>query len=95
MAENAKEQTSALGESDSKDSSVVSKGTSGSQPQSTNPLHEDGNVQLKGKNTFAVPRAIRPLGWVDKNKSKTEVAEQGDDEKAKSNDEFRKMFLKK
>ncbi|GFY94665.1 similar to EMBRYO DEFECTIVE 140 [Actinidia rufa] len=95
MAENTKEQTSALGESDSKDSSVVSEGASGSQPQSTNPRHEDGNVQLKGKNTFAVPRAIRPLGWVDKNKSKTEVAEQGDDEKAKSNDEFRKMFLKK
>ncbi|PSS19003.1 Squamous cell carcinoma antigen recognized by T-cells 3 like [Actinidia chinensis var. chinensis] len=93
--ENTKEQTSALGESDSKDSSVVSEGASGSQPQSTNPWHEDGNVQLKGKNTFAVPRAIRPLGWVDKNKSKTEVAEQGDDEKAKSNDEFRKMFLKK
>ena len=94
MAENAKEQTSALGESDSKDSSVVSKDASGSQPQSTTPRHEDGNVQLKGKNIFAVPRAIRSLGWVDKNKPKTVVAEEGEDEKPKSNDEFRKMFLK-
>ncbi|PSS00319.1 Squamous cell carcinoma antigen recognized by T-cells 3 like [Actinidia chinensis var. chinensis] len=93
MAENANEQTSALGESDSKDSSVVSKDALGSQPQST-PRHEDGKVQLKGKNIFAVPRAIRPLGWVDKNKPKTVVAEEGEDEKPKSNDEFRKMFLK-
>lgn len=47
------------------------------------------NIQIKGKNTFAVPRNVRPLGWIS-NKPKNE-----DDEKPKSNDEFRKMFIKK
>lgn len=46
------------------------------------------NIQLKGKNTFAVPRNVRPLGFTA-NKPK---AEEGD-EKPKSNDEFRKMFI--
>ena len=46
------------------------------------------NIQLKGKNTFAVPRNVRPLGFTT-NKSK---AEEGD-EKPKSNEEFRKMFI--
>ncbi|MED6206455.1 hypothetical protein PIB30_026784 [Stylosanthes scabra] len=41
------------------------------------------------KNTFAVPRNVRPLGFTA-NRSKTEE----DDEKPKSNDEFRKMFIR-
>lgn len=51
----------------------------------------------KGKNTFAVPRAIvRPLGWTDKNKPKTERnQEQEEDLNPKSNDEFRKMLLER
>jgi hypothetical protein len=47
------------------------------------------DVQIKGKNTFAVPRNVRALGWTA-NKPKTEEG----DEKPKSNDEFRKMFMK-
>ncbi|GKV31604.1 hypothetical protein SLEP1_g40281 [Rubroshorea leprosula] len=49
------------------------------------------NIQLKGKNTFAVPRNVRALGWTA---NKPRTVEEGD-EKPKSNDEFRKMFLKK
>ncbi|XP_042509055.1 squamous cell carcinoma antigen recognized by T-cells 3 isoform X2 [Macadamia integrifolia] len=49
----------------------------------------EDRVQLKGKNTFAVPRTlVRPLGW-----SKNEQTSEGD-EKPKSNDEFREMLLK-
>ncbi|KAL2342286.1 hypothetical protein Fmac_010226 [Flemingia macrophylla] len=47
------------------------------------------NIQLKGKNTFAVPRNVRPLGFTA-NKPKTE----DEDEKPKSNEEFRKMFIR-
>jgi RNA recognition motif-containing protein len=46
------------------------------------------NMQFKGKNTFAVPRNVRPLGYTA-NKPK---AEEGG-EKPKSNEEFRKMFI--
>lgn len=49
-----------------------------------------GHVQLVGRNTFAVPRNLaRPLGWSD-NESRPEGGEQ-----PKSNDEFRKLLLKK
>ncbi|KAJ1385724.1 RNA-binding domain superfamily [Sesbania bispinosa] len=47
------------------------------------------NIQLKGKNTFAVPRNVRPLGFT----AKSPKAEEGD-EKPKSNEEFRKMFIR-
>ncbi|KAK7258271.1 hypothetical protein RIF29_23842 [Crotalaria pallida] len=47
------------------------------------------SVQLKGKNTFAVPRNVRPVGFLA-NKPKAGVV---GDEKPKSNDEFRKMFI--
>lgn len=97
MSEHANGQTSTVGESDPKeDKSDASKGTTGGHhPKSTTP-HNDGDiVQLKGKNTFAVPRTVRPLGWTDKSKPKTEGAEEGEDEKPKSNNEFRKMLLKK
>uniref|UniRef100_A0A6N2KJS8 LSM-interacting domain-containing protein n=1 Tax=Salix viminalis TaxID=40686 RepID=A0A6N2KJS8_SALVM len=53
-------------------------------------LKSDDNIQFKGKNIFAVPRNVRTLG-LSANKSKT--VEEGD-EKPKSNDEFRKMFIK-
>lgn len=54
--------------------------------------YEIENVRLKGKNTFAVPRNVKPLGWAQ-NKPKKDTAEPSD-ETPKSNDEFRKMFLK-
>ncbi|XP_052192955.1 uncharacterized protein LOC127801673 isoform X2 [Diospyros lotus] len=91
---NASGTPSAVGESDSQNSSTVAKGSAGTQPQSAN-HRGDGNIQLTGKNTFAVPRAVRPLGWTDKNRKKPEEAQEGEDEKPKSNDEFRKMFLKR
>lgn len=64
---------------------------SGSQeaPQ-TATLKSEDNIQFKGKNIFAVPRNVRTLG-LSANKLKT--VEEGD-EKPKSNDEFRKMFIK-
>ncbi|XP_058215043.1 uncharacterized protein LOC131326319 [Rhododendron vialii] len=97
MSKHANGQTSTVGESDPKeDKSDTSKGaTGGHDPKSTNPHNDGDNIQLKGKNTFAVPRTVRPLGWTDKNIVKMEVAEEGEDEKPKSNDEFRKMLLRK
>lgn len=50
--------------------------------------HRVDNVQIKGKNTFAVPRTVKPLGWTA-NEPKTE-----EDETPKSNEEFRKMLFK-
>lgn len=64
---------------------------SGSQEASqTATLKSDDNIQFKGKNIFAVPRNVRTLG-LSANKLKT--VDEGD-EKPKSNDEFRKMFIK-
>ncbi|CAO2829854.1 unnamed protein product [Amaranthus hypochondriacus] len=48
-------------------------------------------IQLRGKNTFAVPRNLKLL---DRNTSKPKAAE-GEDETPKSNDEFRQMLLQK
>ncbi|XP_021751475.1 squamous cell carcinoma antigen recognized by T-cells 3-like isoform X2 [Chenopodium quinoa] len=52
--------------------------------------HDIDRVQLKGKNTFAVPRNVRPLGF-----KAIKPKDEGDDEKPKSNDEFRNLLLKK
>ncbi|XP_021298484.1 squamous cell carcinoma antigen recognized by T-cells 3 [Herrania umbratica] len=75
------------GSSASKESVESPKGSR--VPQSTASKRVE-NFQLKGKNTFAVPRNVRPLGWTS---NKPETREEGD-EKPKSNDEFRKMFMK-
>jgi len=48
------------------------------------------SIQFKGKNTFAVPRNVRALGYTE-NKPKAEVG----DEQPKSNEEFRKMFIQR
>ncbi|KAL9251928.1 Squamous cell carcinoma antigen recognized by T-cells 3-like protein [Drosera capensis] len=67
--------------------------------QGKKPQAEKGkspNIQLKGKNTFAAPRAItrrqtvKPLSWT----KPEQKANEGEEEKPKSNDEFRKMFIK-
>ncbi|KAF5449935.1 hypothetical protein F2P56_030331 [Juglans regia] len=58
-------------------------------PQSASRRRGNVNIDITGKNTFAVPRNVKPLGW-SANKPETEG-----DEKPKSNDEFRKMFIRK
>ena len=50
----------------------------------------DSDVKLVGKNTFAAPRAVRPLVWTNKDAKPADSVE-----KPKSNDEFRSMLLKK
>lgn len=51
------------------------------------------DVALRGKNTFAMPRSVRPLGWSASQPKTTGGGEE--EEKPKSNDEFRQMLLKK
>jgi hypothetical protein len=67
-------------------------GSASNDSASQSAAHKRGgdNFQIKGKNTFAVPRNVRALGWTA-NKPKIEEG----DEKPKSNDEFRKMLMKK
>ncbi|GMH23840.1 hypothetical protein Nepgr_025683 [Nepenthes gracilis] len=81
------DQSSSLEGADSED---LSKGTSNRPLSSTAKNREDDSIELKGKNTFAAPRNIKPLGW-SVNKPGTVGEEDG---KPKSNEEFRKMFLK-
>ncbi|KAK6263531.1 hypothetical protein SCA6_018965 [Theobroma cacao] len=85
--EDASNRSGIDGSSASKESVESPKGSR--VPQSTASKRVE-NFQLKGKNTFAVPRNVRPLGWTS---NKPETREEGD-EKPKSNDEFRKMFMK-
>lgn len=59
---------------------------------STSKSRESEGIQLKGKNTFALPRNVKPLGWTA---TKPKADEGGDDEKPKSNDEFRQMLLRR
>ncbi|KAL0364956.1 UNVERIFIED_CONTAM: Squamous cell carcinoma antigen recognized by T-cells 3 [Sesamum angustifolium] len=75
------------------DSQETSKGQNESQAQSSRSRHDE-DVQLKGRNTFAVPRNVKPLGWSSRSKPQPEGDEEQEDETPKSNDEFRKMFLK-
>nr|KJB56279.1 hypothetical protein B456_009G114100 [Gossypium raimondii] len=79
--EEASNQSGGHGRSVSKESGEDSKGSRGRK--------RIENIQLKGKNTFAVPRNVKPLGWTNKPGTREE-----EDEKPKSNDEFRKMFMK-
>ncbi|KVE03498.1 hypothetical protein Ccrd_024095 [Cynara cardunculus var. scolymus] len=52
-----------------------------------------GKVELKGRNTFAVPRTVRALGWSKQTSSAT--AEGSGEEKPKSNEELRNLLLLK
>lgn len=93
MAGEGAEQTTESSKPGAKDSAEGSKEGKGHQGQPSS--HQwASNIQLKGKNTFAVPRTVRPLGWVDKDKPKSEETDATEDEIPKSNDEFRKMFIK-
>ncbi|GFP80445.1 squamous cell carcinoma antigen recognized by t-cells 3 [Phtheirospermum japonicum] len=77
------------------DSQEASKERKEEQSQSSS-SSLDKDVQLKGRNTFAVPRNVIPLGRSTRFKPQSDGAkEQDDDENPKSNDEFRKMFIKK
>ncbi|KAK8581397.1 hypothetical protein V6N12_071622 [Hibiscus sabdariffa] len=88
--EDASNQSGRHGSSVSKESGEHSQGSRAPRvPQSTGRKRHE-NIQLKGKNTFALPRNVKPLGWTA-NKPGTKTEE---DEKPKSNDEFRKMFVK-
>ncbi|KAL0422191.1 UNVERIFIED_CONTAM: Squamous cell carcinoma antigen recognized by T-cells 3 [Sesamum latifolium] len=75
------------------DSQETSKRQNESQAQSSRSRHDE-DVQLKGTNTFAVPRNVKPLGWSSRGKPQPDQDEEHEDETPKSNDEFRKMFLK-
>ncbi|CAI9765278.1 unnamed protein product [Fraxinus pennsylvanica] len=81
------------GEMNSEVSVESSKGRRGPQPQSAGQGHGD-DVQLIGKNTFAMPRNVRALGFPSRDKPQSGEAKELGDENPKSNDEFRKMFLK-
>lgn len=57
--------------------------------------HRRGHLQLKGSNTFAMPRSVaRPVGWNKKDPVKGQDGD-GESEKPKSNEEFRKLLTKK
>lgn len=74
--------------SDAKDSAEVSRQSGGPKRDHLADRQKD-DIQLKGRNIFAMPRAV------SKSKPNLEqIAEEGGDENPKSNDEFRKMFLK-
>ncbi|KAL6517827.1 hypothetical protein OROMI_033528 [Orobanche minor] len=75
---------SGQGEKDSEEASFKGRKEEQSQSQSSS-----SDVQLKGRNTFALPRNVKPLGW------STQSKPQEEDENPKSNDEFRKMFIRK
>ncbi|KAK6159692.1 hypothetical protein DH2020_003073 [Rehmannia glutinosa] len=74
------------------DSQEASKDRRESQPQSSS-SRRDEDVQLKGRNTFAVPRNVKPLGWSTRSKPQSDggAKEEDEDGNAKSNDEFRKI----
>ncbi|TYH48865.1 hypothetical protein ES332_D10G097000v1 [Gossypium tomentosum] len=88
-SEHDSNQSGIEGSSASKESAEISKGSSVA-PQVPHSRKHFESIQLKGKNTFAVPRNVKPLGWTT-SKPGTKKEE---DEKPKSNDEFRKMFMK-
>ncbi|XVE91288.1 hypothetical protein DITRI_Ditri20bG0141400 [Diplodiscus trichospermus] len=75
---------------ESKESGEISKGSSIDNVSHPSAHKRVESIQLKGKNTFAVPRNVRPLGWT----ANTTRSREDGDEKPKSNDEFRKMFMK-
>lgn len=72
------------------DNSRASKGFKPGAPALGGRKRGSESIQLEGKNTFAVPRSVKPI---EKNVGASKPAE--DDETPKSNDEFRKLLLKK
>lgn len=87
------DQTGEAGKSASSDALDTHKEQSGVPPRPRLAVGKRGseNVVLQGKNTFAMPRSVKPMGWSAGKPKTTE----GEEEKPKSNDEFRQMLLKK
>ncbi|KAK0590803.1 hypothetical protein LWI29_031902 [Acer saccharum] len=83
-------QTRKVGGSTSEESVETSKESRPPREPHFATRNRNDDIQFKGKNTFAVPRNVRPLG-VPANKPKSD---EGEDTNPKSNDEFRKMFIK-
>ncbi|XP_057785379.1 uncharacterized protein LOC131002911 [Salvia miltiorrhiza] len=83
---------SVRGEHARTDTRETPKGKMDVQPQSPTSKHVD--VQLKGRNTFAVPRNVKPLGWSSRSKPQSDALNEQEDGNPKSNDEFRKMLMK-
>lgn len=75
------------GSGNSKDTSQTSEKAKAPVGGETDGERRGNEVEMKGKNTFAVPRNVKPLGYT----TPKPIA----DETPKSNDEFRNMFLKK
>uniref|UniRef100_A0A1J3I6W5 Squamous cell carcinoma antigen recognized by T-cells 3 n=1 Tax=Noccaea caerulescens TaxID=107243 RepID=A0A1J3I6W5_NOCCA len=75
------------GSGNSKDTSQTSEKAKAPVGGETDGERRGNEVEVKGKNTFAVPRNVKPLGYTTPKPSA--------DETPKSNDEFRNMFLKK
>lgn len=76
------------GSGNSKDTSQVSDKAKAPLDAETEGEKRGNEVELRGKNTFAVPRNVKALGF-------TTPKPIAADETPKSNDEFRNMFLKK
>ncbi|KAG2240393.1 hypothetical protein Bca4012_023227 [Brassica carinata] len=76
------------GSGNSKDASQVSDKAKASLGGETEGEKRGNEVEMRGKNTFAVPRNVKALGF-------TTPKPIAADETPKSNDEFRNMFLKK
>jgi RNA recognition motif-containing protein len=75
------------GSGNSKDPSLISEKAKAPLGGETEGERKGNEVEVRGKNTFAVPRNVKPLGYTTPKPSA--------DETPKSNDEFRNMFLKK
>nr|XP_043628215.1 squamous cell carcinoma antigen recognized by T-cells 3 isoform X2 [Erigeron canadensis] len=54
--------------------------------------YRHGKVELKGRNTFAVPRTVKALGWSSTQASS--AATEGEEERPKTNKELRNILLK-
>ncbi|CAG7887499.1 squamous cell carcinoma antigen recognized by T-cells 3 [Brassica rapa] len=76
------------GSGNSKDTSQVSDKAKASLDGETEGEKRGNEVEVRGKNTFAIPRTVKALGF-------TTPKPIAVDETPKSNDEFRNMFLKK
>ncbi|CAN6914432.1 unnamed protein product [Brassica oleracea var. botrytis] len=76
------------GSGNSKDTSQVSDKAKAPLDGETEGEKRGNEVEVRGKNTFAIPRTVKALGF-------TTPKPIAADETPKSNDEFRNMFLKK
>ncbi|KAL1823565.1 hypothetical protein ACET3Z_010343 [Daucus carota] len=100
MSESPDRSTSRCQQPFSSSSVMVHNHHSGMQVSVTQGPHPDQGfrgkeVQMKGKNTFAAPRNVRPLGYTNNINTKSDVVGEVADEQPKSNDKFRKMLLRK